>query len=120
MFFEYSDKERDIRRVIKDYHIKIDQEKHEMLMIVLAMSVFYNQILSPLANATSFSDYIQERGVTALKISGYVLDTQEYKKIKKALYHFNYIMQDYNLEIQNFDLSNIKAFIDLNVKWMKG
>ena len=91
-----------------------------MLMIVLAMSIFINQVLSPLENASSFTNYIRERGVSALKIRDYVLDQKEYIKIKKALYHFDHIMKKFKLKMKNFDLSNLKEFIDVNIKWMHG
>ena len=120
LFFEYTDKEREIKQIIKGYRRQIDQDQYEMLMIVLAMSIFSNQVLSPLENASSFTNYIQERGVSALRIRDYVLDQIEYKKIMKVLYHFAHIMTKFKVEMKNFDLSNIKEFIDVNIKWMDG
>lgn len=119
LFFEYRDKERDIKRILRESQRKIDQDQYDMLMIVLAMSVFSNQVLSPLENASSFTKYIQEMGVSALRIRDYVLDNQENTKIKKALYHFGHIMTKFKLEMKNFDLSNLEEFIDVNIKWME-
>jgi len=118
LFFEYTDKERDINKIIQESKKQIDRDQYDMLKIVLAMSIFNNQVLSLLDNASSFTNYVQKWGASSLKISDYILDNQEYTKIKKAVSHFGHIMKKLSLETKNFDLSNLNEFIKVNIKWM--
>jgi len=118
MYFEYIDKERNIKRILRETNRHLDNDQYEMLSIILAMGIFSKHILSPIADASNFTKYLQDNDVTALKIRDYILDNKEYIKIRKAVAHFGHIMKKYKIEDENLDLSDLRKFIRLNFVWM--
>ena len=118
LYFEYLDKERDVKRIIRDGVGGLGKEKYEVLMIILALAIFNKQVISPLMSAASFANYLQDRNINAIKIRDYVLDSKENKKIINAVYHFGHLLEKFKLNSDNLDLANLRQFTKANIDWM--
>lgn len=114
MFFEYSRRNREVKRYISgdSYKVQIWSDKTDILELFLALSVFYNSVLMPLRGAVRSSYKMFRHDISGIKIGKYILNKEDSDSIERAIKQFHWILHRYGIGKNLFEKSDIKTFVD--------
>jgi hypothetical protein len=120
IYFEYQRLSPLLTQAINRRRLDLSDDDRETIYLLLAMSVFYNKVVMPLAGASSFSDKLLERNIASIMIGDYRITPEESAKMKSVVYEYHGLMKAFGLEKRIFDFKDTRTFLDNALLFLRG
>ncbi|HKI55429.1 MAG TPA: hypothetical protein VJ987_14990 [Anaerolineales bacterium] len=86
------------------------------LLDVLALSIFNQQVITPIHGARNFASGTRKYGVTRVRMASYHLDKEFYSDADRITKQFFAITKEYGLSVEHLHVSSINEFVEF---WLK-
>ncbi|HLP57226.1 MAG TPA: hypothetical protein VK186_00280 [Candidatus Deferrimicrobium sp.] len=95
--------------------INMEKSIQQLTLDLLALSIFYNEIISPLQGGQSFITIAKKSNASTIRIGKDKLDQSFSEKARKCVNHFTYILDKNSIPISLLSFSSLHNFVD-NIK----
>lgn len=111
----YYDKKRALEK--NEAYKSCAAEMQQFLLDVMALSIFNQQVITPLHGASNFASGTRQYGVKRVRMASYDLDRKFYSDVDQITKQFFAITKKYDLPIEHLHVSSLSEFAEF---WIKG
>jgi len=108
----YQLKEKLLTRINKSENLTIDEENIQIILDVIALSVFHQNIITPFYGSNNFIERLENFNVKSISIGTYSLVADDKRKISTCTKAFYAILKKVGLSPTNLAISTIDNFVE--------
>ncbi len=90
-------------------------QNKETIYLIIALSIFYNKIIAPMASAGNFYEFVSKKDVSSVKIGNYTLRKESADEFMRISDAFNKLLISFKLSEYALCYDNIERLL-YNIK----
>ena len=109
-----------LTQIMNEHPSHLSEDDREFVYLLLAMSIFYDSVVMPLAGAASFANSLLAWNVSNIQIGDYNLTEGEKDNMRLVVREYHGMMKSFGISKSLFAFHDTRTFLDNALHYLRG